>query len=177
VNELFGIPIDTLLVILGVGLAAMLGTLAILALRNRIPAICELGSSELSRETCPAMDCDPTHCPRKSVVPKKGAELPDPGVGLGRRIDSFFHKPSDQREKGIRVGVHNARVIQKRVETEHNFTHQVMLMLIHRGVSDAHVAVSAKARQVFQNLFRQITLAAYSIQGLKRPRLGNVSQV
>ncbi|HEX5028405.1 MAG TPA: FtsX-like permease family protein [Gaiellaceae bacterium] len=35
-NELFGIPIDTLLVILGVGLVAMLGTLGILALRNRI---------------------------------------------------------------------------------------------------------------------------------------------
>jgi putative ABC transport system permease protein len=36
VNELFGIPIDTLLVILAVGLAAALGTLGILALRNRI---------------------------------------------------------------------------------------------------------------------------------------------
>ena len=35
-NELFGIPIDTLLVVLGVGLAASLGTLAVLALRNRI---------------------------------------------------------------------------------------------------------------------------------------------
>jgi putative ABC transport system permease protein len=36
VNELFGIPIDTLLVILAVGLVAALGTLGILALRNRI---------------------------------------------------------------------------------------------------------------------------------------------
>jgi putative ABC transport system permease protein len=36
VNELFGIPIDTLLVVLAVGLAAALGTLGILALRNRI---------------------------------------------------------------------------------------------------------------------------------------------
>jgi putative ABC transport system permease protein len=36
VNELFGIPIDTLLVILAAGLAAALGTLGILALRNRI---------------------------------------------------------------------------------------------------------------------------------------------
>ncbi|MGH3135307.1 MAG: ABC transporter permease [Gaiellaceae bacterium] len=35
-NELFGIPIDTLLVILAAGLAAALGTLGILALRNRI---------------------------------------------------------------------------------------------------------------------------------------------
>jgi putative ABC transport system permease protein len=36
VNEVFGIPTDTLLVILAVGLAASLGTLGILALRNRI---------------------------------------------------------------------------------------------------------------------------------------------
>jgi putative ABC transport system permease protein len=36
VNELFGIPIDTLLVVLAIGLAAALGTLGILALRHRI---------------------------------------------------------------------------------------------------------------------------------------------
>ena len=35
-NEVFGIPIDTLLVILTVGLTAALGTLGVLALRNRI---------------------------------------------------------------------------------------------------------------------------------------------
>ena len=35
-NELFGIPLDTLLVVLVVGLAAAFGTLGILALRNRI---------------------------------------------------------------------------------------------------------------------------------------------
>jgi len=35
-NELFGIPIDTLLVVLAVALVAALGTLGILALRNRI---------------------------------------------------------------------------------------------------------------------------------------------
>jgi putative ABC transport system permease protein len=36
VNELFGIPIDTLLLVLGILLAAALGTLGVLALRNRI---------------------------------------------------------------------------------------------------------------------------------------------
>jgi putative ABC transport system permease protein len=36
VNELFGVPLDTLLVVLAVGLVAALGTLGILALRNRI---------------------------------------------------------------------------------------------------------------------------------------------
>ena len=35
-NELFGIPIDTLLVVLAVGLVGALGTLAVLAVRNRI---------------------------------------------------------------------------------------------------------------------------------------------
>jgi putative ABC transport system permease protein len=35
-NELFGIPIDTLLVVLAILLGASLGTLGVLALRNRI---------------------------------------------------------------------------------------------------------------------------------------------
>ena len=35
-NEVFGIPVDTLLVVLGIGLAVALGVLGILALRNRV---------------------------------------------------------------------------------------------------------------------------------------------
>ena len=40
-NELFGIPLDTLVVILAVGLAVTFGILAVLALRN--PVLVRLG--------------------------------------------------------------------------------------------------------------------------------------
>ena len=35
-REVFGVPVDTLLVVLAVGLALALGALAVLALRNRV---------------------------------------------------------------------------------------------------------------------------------------------
>src|SRR5919109_38068 len=46
-NELFGIPLETLLVILGVAMAMALGALAALALRN--PLLFKLGSRNVGR--------------------------------------------------------------------------------------------------------------------------------
>src|SRR4029450_1760604 len=63
------------------------------------------------------------------------------------------------------------------VKTEHQFAHQVILMLFGRGVSHAYVAVSSKSREVFQTSLRQITLAADSIQWLERPTFSYVAQV
>ena len=46
-NELFGIPLDTLLVVLAVGLGIALGVLAVLALRN--PVLVRLGVRNFGR--------------------------------------------------------------------------------------------------------------------------------
>ena len=52
-NELFGIPIDTLLVIVAVGLAIALATLGVLALRNRI--LMKLALRSASRRPAPRL--------------------------------------------------------------------------------------------------------------------------